>query len=60
MVLKTPADLAGKTIAVTRGAMEDQELGKVAPAGIDVRRFEDNSTVSAFAAGQMQLVAIGA
>ena len=61
MVLKTPADLAGKTVAVTRGAMEDQELGKIAPAGLDVRRFEDNNgTVAAYVSGQVQLIATGA
>ncbi len=61
VVVKTPADLAGKSVAVTRGAMEDQELGKIAPSGVDVKRFEDmNGTVSAFAAGQVQLMAVGA
>ncbi|MEY4862369.1 MAG: hypothetical protein RLZ51_464, partial [Pseudomonadota bacterium] len=51
----------GKTIAVTRGAIEDQELTKVAPAGTDIKRFEDNNaTVSAFVAGQVQLLATGA
>ena len=61
MLLKTPADLAGKTVSVTRGAMEDQELGKIAPAGLDVRRFEDNNgTVAAYVSGQVQLIATGA
>ena len=55
------ADLAGKSVAVTRGAMEDQELAKVAPAGVDVKRFEDNNgTVAAFVAGQTQVIATGA
>jgi len=59
--IKSYADLAGKSIAVTRGAMEDQELAKVAPANVDVKRFEDNNaTVAAFAAGQTQLIATGA
>jgi len=54
-------DLAGKTIAVTRGAIEDQELTKAAPAGSEIRRFEDNNaTVSAFVSGQTQLIATGA
>jgi polar amino acid transport system substrate-binding protein len=58
--LKSMADLAGKSIAVTRGAIEDQELTKVAPAGVDIRRFEDNNaTVSAFVSGQTQLIATG-
>jgi len=60
LAIKSFADLAGKSVAVTRGAMEDQELGKVAPAGVDVKRFEDNNaTVAAFAAGQTQAIATG-
>jgi len=59
--VKTYADLAGKTVAVTRGAMEDQELNKVIPAGVDVRRFEDNNaTIAAYVAGQTQAVATSA
>jgi len=61
LAVKTPADLAGKSIGVTRGAMEDQELGKIAPSGLDVKRFEDNNvTVSAYVSGQTQLIATGA
>lgn len=59
--VKTPADLAGKSIAVTRGAIEDQELTKIAPPTAEIKRFEDNNaTVSAFLAGQTQLMATGA
>ncbi len=59
--VKSFADLAGKTVGVTRGAMEDQELSKVAPASTDTKRFEDNNaTIAAFAAGQVQFVALGA
>ena len=61
MALRTPADLAGKTVGVTRGAIEDMELTKIAPAGADVKRFEDNNaTVSAFVSGQVQVIATGA
>ena len=61
MVLKSPAELAGKTIGVTRGAIEDLELTKIAPAGADIKRFEDNNaTVSAFVSGQVQVIATGA
>ncbi|CAN5582150.1 transporter substrate-binding domain-containing protein [soil metagenome] len=61
MNIKSWADLAGKSVGVTRGAMEDQELAKVAPAGVDVKRFEDNNaTIAAFVAGQTQLVATSA
>ena len=61
VTVKSFADLAGKTVGVTRGAMEDQELGKVAPPTTDTKRFEDNNaTIAAFAAGQVQFVALGA
>ena len=61
LAIKGPADLTGKTVGVTRGAMEDQELTKIAPAGLDVKRFEDNNaTVAAFVSGQVQVIATGA
>ena len=54
------ADLAGKAVAVTRGAIEDMELTKVAPASANIRRFEDNNaTVAAFVSGQVQAIATG-
>ncbi len=59
--IKSAADLAGKTVGVTRGAIEDLELTKIAPPSADVKRFEDNNaTVSAFVAGQVQVIATGA
>jgi len=59
--IKSAADLSGKTVGVTRGAMEDQELSKIAPANVDIKRFEDNNaTVSAFVSGQVQAIATGA
>lgn len=61
VALKTPAELAGKSIAVTRGSVDDAELTKVAPPTAELRRFEDNNTtISAFVAGQTQLVATSA
>ncbi|MBB5390599.1 MULTISPECIES: transporter substrate-binding domain-containing protein [unclassified Herbaspirillum] len=58
MAVKGGPDLAGKSIGVTRGSMDDMELSKVAPSSATLRRFEDNnSTIAAFAAGQTQLVA---
>ena len=59
--VKTAGDLSGKSVSVTRGAMEDQELGKIAPSGVDIKRFEDNNgTVAAYVSGQVQLIATGA
>ena len=53
-------DLAGKTISVTRGSIEDLELSKIAPAGATIKRFEDNnSTIAAYLSGQTQLIATG-
>jgi polar amino acid transport system substrate-binding protein len=61
MNVKSFADLAGKSVAVTRGAIEDQELTRLAPPAADIKRFEDNNgTVSAFVSGQTQAIATGA
>lgn len=55
-----PADLAGKTIGVTRGSVEDLELSKIAPPAATIKRYEDNNgTISAFLSNQVQLVATG-
>jgi polar amino acid transport system substrate-binding protein len=60
MNVTSPADLAGKSIGVTRGSIEDMELTKIAPAGAEIRRFEDNNaTVSAYVSGQVDLIATG-
>lgn len=59
--VKDWADLAGKSVSVTRGAMADTELSKVAPAGAQIRRFEDHiGTVSAYLSGQVQAIATSA
>ena len=61
VAIKGAADLAGKSVGVTRGAIEDMELSKIVPASADVKRFEDNNaTVSAFVSGQVQAIATGA
>ncbi|WP_292234540.1 transporter substrate-binding domain-containing protein [Mesorhizobium sp.] len=53
-------DLAGKTVGVTRGAIEDLELTKVAPESADIKRYEDNNgTISAFLSGQVEVIATG-
>lgn len=57
---KAAADLAGKTVGVTRGSVEDIELSKIAPEAATIRRYEDNNgTITAFLSGQVQLVATG-
>src|ERR1700748_3648714 len=37
VAVKSAADLAGKTVGVTRGAIEDMELTKIAPPGTDIK-----------------------
>ena len=56
----TADDLKGKTIGATRGAIEEQELTKLAPTDATIKRFEDNNaTIAAFVSGQVDLVATG-
>ncbi|MDO8876596.1 MAG: transporter substrate-binding domain-containing protein [Pseudolabrys sp.] len=54
------AALKGKTIGATRGAIEEQELSKSAPADATIKRYEDNNaTIAAFISGQVDLIATG-
>jgi polar amino acid transport system substrate-binding protein len=54
------ADLKGKVVGVTRGTFEDTQVTDTAPAGTDIKRFEDNnSTIAAYLSGQVQLVGTG-
>ncbi len=56
--IKSFDDLGGKTIAVAKGAMEEQELAKVGPASMEFKRYEDQAAASAaFVAGQTQVIA---
>jgi polar amino acid transport system substrate-binding protein len=55
----SPADLTGKTVGATRGALEEIALSQMAP-NATIKRFEDNNaTISAFLSGQVQLIAAG-
>jgi len=58
--VKSPTDLAGKTIAVNRGTLEDTEVTKVAPQAAVIQRYTDyNGVISAFLSGQAQLMVVG-
>ena len=58
--VKDAAGLAGKTIAVNRGTLEDTEVTKVAPADAEIQRYSDySSVISAFLSGQAQLMVVG-
>src|SRR5450432_1470999 len=53
-------DLAGMTVGVTRGSVEDLELSKMAPATATIKRYDDNNgTISSFLSGQVQVIATG-
>ena len=54
------ADLAGLTIGVTGGTLEDLELTKMAPKGAKITRFGDNAaTLSAIKSKQVQVLVAG-
>ncbi len=58
--ISKPEDLAGMTIGVTRGSVEDLELTKIIPANTTIKRYEDNNgTISSFLSGQVPVVATG-
>jgi len=60
MAVKGKDDLAGKSIAVNKGTLEDTSLTEVAPASADIRRFDNyNSVIQAFIAGQTDLMVVG-
>lgn len=58
--VKGKEDLAGKSIAVNRGTLEDTSLTEAAPASADIKRFDNyNSVIQAFISGQTQLMVVG-
>jgi polar amino acid transport system substrate-binding protein len=60
LTVTTAADLADKTIGVNRGTLEDSSLTEAAPKTADIKRFDNyNGVISAFLAGQVQLIAVG-
>lgn len=60
LAVKGKDDLAGKSIAVNRGTLEDTSLTAAAPASADVKRFDNyNAVIQAFISGQTQLMVVG-
>lgn len=58
--VKSASDLAGKTVGVTRGTLEEEELARILPKDTPIRRFEDNNAlIAALLAGQVELIATG-
>jgi polar amino acid transport system substrate-binding protein len=60
VAVKNAGDLAGKTISVARGTLEDLSVTKIAPPSATIKRFDDpNGAISAFLSGQVQLMVVG-
>ena len=60
MEIRSAADLVGKSVGVTRGALEDLEISKMAPKGTKIERYEDNATtIAALLAGHVDIIATG-
>lgn len=59
--LQSFADLKGQRISVTRGSLQDDAITQRAPAGADIKRFEDDTaTIASFLTGQSQVLAASA
>ena len=57
-VIKTAADMGTLTIGVVRSAQQDIEVGRRAPAGTRILRFDsDAASIKAMLSGQVQAVA---
>jgi polar amino acid transport system substrate-binding protein len=57
VVVKSAADLGGKTIGVVRGGLADVALTPLLPATTTIRRYEDDAlNVAAFLAGQVDFI----
>jgi polar amino acid transport system substrate-binding protein len=57
MVVKTPADMANRTIGVARASAQDTAVTKAAPASATIRRFDDDAaTIQAMLSGQVEMV----
>jgi len=60
MAISSPADLAGKTVGLTGGTLEDLELTRTAPKSAEIIRFGDNAaTLAAYASGQVDVLVTG-
>jgi polar amino acid transport system substrate-binding protein len=55
--IKTPADLKGIRVAVARASTQDTALTAIAPAGTEIRRFDDDaSAMQALLSGQVDAI----
>jgi polar amino acid transport system substrate-binding protein len=59
VAVKTPADLAGKRIGITRATLEEATVPKMAPKGTEIVWFDDiGATIQALLSGQVDVAAM--
>jgi polar amino acid transport system substrate-binding protein len=59
VAIKTPADLAGKRIGITRATLEEATVPKMAPPGTNIVWFDEiGATIQALLSGQVDAVAM--
>src|SRR5262250_675937 len=59
VVIKTPADLVGKRIGITRATLEEATVPKMAPQGTEIVWFDEiGATIQALLSGQVDAVAM--
>jgi len=59
VTIKTPADLVGKRIGITRATLEEATVPKMAPQGTNIVWFDDiSATIQAMLSGQVDAVAM--
>ena len=59
VAIKTPADLVGKRIGITRATLEEATVPKMAPQGTNIVWFDDiSATIQALLSGQVDAVAM--
>lgn len=58
--IESADDLVGMKVGLTGGTLEDLELTKIAPEGVEIIRFGDNAaTLSAYTSGQVDVLVSG-
>ena len=59
VAIKTPADLVGKRIGITRATLEEATVPKMAPPGTNIVWFDEiGATIQALLSGQVDAVAM--
>jgi polar amino acid transport system substrate-binding protein len=59
VTVKTPADLVGKRVGITRATLEEATVPKMAPPGTEIVWFDEiGATIQALLSGQVDVVAM--